>query len=107
MISFARCSDGKRMLSPKLCARPAPRCAAPMIPSPPPVTTMKLCATILWRSEEHTSELQSHSDLVCRLLLEKKKKKRKKPTIYTIKTKEYSNTSSPLRSRCTHKQIDD
>src|SRR5215204_6822670 len=29
------------------------------------------------RSEEHTSELQSHSDLVCRLLLEKKK-----PTSY-------------------------
>src|SRR5437588_1874123 len=29
----------------------------------------------LGRSEEHTSELQSHSDLVCRLLLEKKKKK--------------------------------
>src|SRR5438034_7255012 len=27
------------------------------------------------RSEEHTSELQSHSELVCRLLLEKKKKK--------------------------------
>src|SRR5260221_5607022 len=26
------------------------------------------------RSEEHTSELQSHSDLVCRLLLDKKKK---------------------------------
>ena len=31
-----------------------------------------------WRQiEEHTSELQSHSDLVCRLLLEKKKKKKK------------------------------
>src|SRR6266540_6973748 len=30
------------------------------------------------RSEEHTSELQSHHDLVCRLLLEKKKKKKKK-----------------------------
>src|SRR5436190_9985795 len=28
------------------------------------------------RSEEHTSELQSHSDLVCRLLLEKKKKRK-------------------------------
>src|SRR2546421_7130082 len=28
------------------------------------------------RSEEHTSELQSRSDLVCRLLLEKKKKKK-------------------------------
>src|SRR5437667_6794294 len=33
------------------------------------------------RSEEHTSELQSHHDLVCRLLLEKKKdKKNKKDT---------------------------
>src|SRR5436190_5211246 len=29
------------------------------------------------RSEEHTSELQSHSDLVCRLLLEKKKNNRR------------------------------
>src|SRR5260221_5222960 len=29
------------------------------------------------RSEEHTSELQSHSDLVCRLLLEKKKDQRR------------------------------
>src|SRR5260221_5997793 len=29
-------------------------------------------ANIIERSEEHTSELQSHSDLVCRLLLEKK-----------------------------------
>src|SRR2546430_10806213 len=28
----------------------------------------------LWRSEEHTSELQSQSNLVCRLLLEKKKR---------------------------------
>src|SRR5438034_6331701 len=35
----------------------------------------------LKRSEEHTSELQSHSDLVCRLLLEKKKKKEKKTKI--------------------------
>src|SRR2546421_3784808 len=30
------------------------------------------------RSEEHTSELQSRSDLVCRLLLEKKKKQKKR-----------------------------
>src|SRR5438034_4517937 len=38
------------------------------------------------RSEEHTSELQSHSDLVCRLLLEKKKKikHRKERTIIII-----------------------
>src|SRR5206468_10452863 len=33
------------------------------------------------RSEEHTSELQSRSDLVCRLLLEKKKKKTSKKLI--------------------------
>src|SRR2546430_5265395 len=32
------------------------------------------------RSEEHTSELQSQSNLVCRLLLEKKKKKTKRKT---------------------------
>src|SRR5438034_8610697 len=40
----------------------------------------------LARSEEHTSELQSHSDLVCRLLLEKKKKKKKKNYINITKT---------------------
>src|SRR3712207_7318845 len=38
-----------------------------------------------WRSEEHTSELQSRQYLVCRLLLEKKKKKYKyKSLIYRI-----------------------
>src|SRR2546430_12349529 len=35
------------------------------------------------RSEEHTSELQSQSNLVCRLLLEKKKKTKHKQTIST------------------------
>src|SRR5438874_9484430 len=41
------------------------------------------------RSEEHTSELQSRRDLVCRLLLEKKKKKYKEQLIlnHNIKTK--------------------
>src|SRR5438270_7247053 len=40
------------------------------------------------RSEEHTSELQSQSNLVCRLLLEKKKKKKnKKKTKKQRKTK--------------------
>src|SRR5215218_3855876 len=42
------------------------------------------------RSEEHTSELQSHSDLVCRLLLEKKKKKIK-PTSTSKKKKKTKN----------------
>src|SRR2546430_7285441 len=32
------------------------------------------CFNVVGRSEEHTSELQSQSNLVCRLLLEKKKK---------------------------------
>src|SRR5438874_6962863 len=40
---------------------------------------------IVERSEEHTSELQSRRDLVCRLLLEKKKKKQK--TISSSKNK--------------------
>src|SRR4051812_49637272 len=37
-----------------------------------------LTAHVGQRSEEHTSELQSHVNLVCRLLLEKKKKKKRK-----------------------------
>src|SRR5260370_23620371 len=41
--------------------------AAPPLPSP------LARAARTWRSEEHTSELQSHLNLVCRLLLEKKK----------------------------------
>src|SRR5436190_15460277 len=36
--------------------------------------TVTGCTFSTNRSEEHTSELQSHSDLVCRLLLEKKKR---------------------------------
>src|SRR5437667_6584974 len=38
------------------------------------LTVANRCAWDLRRSEEHTSELQSHHDLVCRLLLEKKNK---------------------------------
>src|SRR5438105_11803287 len=43
---------------------------------PTETTIWSTCAE-LGRSEEHTSELQSRVDLVCRLLLEKKKKKNK------------------------------
>src|SRR5690349_23097329 len=42
------------------------------------------------RSEEHTSELQSRRDLVCRLLLEKKKKKQKKFRNNTITRHTYN-----------------
>src|SRR5580698_5826600 len=41
----------------------------------------------MMRSEEHTSELQSHVNLVCRLLLEKKKKKQKDTAIKNKKLK--------------------
>src|SRR2546422_7082227 len=52
---------------------PAASCRRPMPPRsrPPPRPRDG------WRSEEHTSELQSRLHLVCRLLLEKKKKKKK------------------------------
>src|SRR5690349_22838625 len=46
-------------------------------------TTIQMALNARRRSEEHTSELQSRRDLVCRLLLEKKKKKKKiKNNIY-------------------------
>src|SRR5437588_7560681 len=51
------------------------------------------------RSEEHTSELQSHSDLVCRLLLEKKKKKH---NLRHTREKNKQNTSQ--RTKREHKQ---
>src|SRR5437588_5404660 len=46
----------------------------------------------LRRSEEHTSELQSHSDLVCRLLLEKKKNTQNAKLKKTSVTEESSHT---------------
>src|SRR5450631_4919623 len=57
------------------------------------ISTCRPCRGLNWRgafwrgsrSEEHTSELQSHVNLVCRLLLEKKKKK--KSSIYFCKKK--------------------
>src|SRR5438034_4280103 len=55
-----------------------------------------------WRSEEHTSELQSHSDLVCRLLLEKKKKKNKKKINRSNKRNTDSKTISMAQSDEAH-----
>src|SRR5438034_4980533 len=46
-------------------------------PATPTSATAGWVAMTTSRSEEHTSELQSHSDLVCRLLLEKKKNTKK------------------------------
>src|ERR1022692_4989523 len=51
-----------------------------------------------WRSEEHTSELQSPCNLVCRLLLEKKKKKthRHKSTISARRRLSCAARSTPV-----------
>src|SRR2546427_5129041 len=48
------------------------------------ITVDRNTDTVRLRSEEHTSELQSQSNLVCRLLLEKKKKK----TTYKLRFKQ-------------------
>src|SRR5690606_39279310 len=50
------------------------------------------------RSEEHTSELQSRENLVCRLLLEKKKNKKKKDNNHTEDKKQRNATQTPERS---------
>src|SRR2546421_7551169 len=58
-----------------------------------------------FRSEEHTSELQSRSDLVCRLLLEKKNKKTKHNQETTnhqyISTNGHAHAHSEVNSACT------
>src|SRR2546430_3391553 len=51
-------------------------------PDTPPARECFSVVTVPSRSEEHTSELQSQSNLVCRLLLEKKKKNRKRSTVF-------------------------
>src|SRR5262252_10271912 len=57
-----------------------------------------LCRAGRSRSEEHTSELQSHSDLVCRLLLEKKKKKQKIEPKKTKKKKKEQEKHQKLKT---------
>src|SRR2546430_11734839 len=55
------------------------------------------------RSEEHTSELQSQSNLVCRLLLEKKKKKITTNTTLEQQDKRRSRlTTTPSQQPCTY-----
>src|ERR1022692_4300855 len=57
-----------------------------------------MAASGAWaRSEEHTSELQSPCNLVCRLLLEKKKKKQTRSTETKLTTRHRNNKSEPPR----------
>src|SRR5256885_4558743 len=75
----APCSPAAKAWPSRACRVPCPRCCAWTSKSsarsstrPAPVPESCACAPP-WRSEEHTSELQSPCNLVCRLLLEKKK----------------------------------
>src|SRR5260370_5507979 len=62
--------DGRQRTAPQWCPRASPAFATTMSPD-----GARFAADHPDRSEEHTSELQSHLNLVCRLLLEKKKNK--------------------------------
>src|SRR5688572_32066286 len=55
----------------------------------------KAALSVAYRSEEHTSELQSQSNLVCRLLLEKKKK----PEYHCVAPKIITLTTGTTRYR--------
>src|SRR5438132_6701834 len=69
----ARRSASRRGDCPPVCRKRRPSCLRQRHQPVPESAAGRSDRT---RSEEHTSELQSHSDLVCRLLLEKKKKKK-------------------------------
>src|SRR5205085_10745305 len=77
-ISESRSSTRTRTPAPsRKCSTRSTTCSNSARTSTRPTTTRRPRSTALPRSEEHTSELQSQSNLVCRLLLEKKKKKHK------------------------------
>src|SRR6266511_5474308 len=71
MSGFAARSCSAIRTPPRLASADEPRIASVVMPAAP--APRRLAGS---RSEEHTSELQSRENLVCRLLLEKKKKKR-------------------------------
>src|SRR2546430_10869997 len=78
-LDATTCPQGERRNRGEVCGY---RTAAQVRRQPPPERAAELpndedphveMSVARWRSEEHTSELQSQSNLVCRLLLEKKK----------------------------------
>src|SRR5947207_7305310 len=72
--------------------RRSDRMRAALVRIRPSASSPLPCRTpVFSRSEEHTSELQSHSDLVCRLLLEKKKKKKKRVNNHTKNRYHYNS----------------
>src|SRR5579864_8899654 len=63
--------------------------------SPGPLFLLQERLQVRPRSEEHTSELQSHVNLVCRLLLEKKKKNATDQRLQELQTQVAEKTSQP------------
>src|SRR2546430_5691295 len=71
------------------CGKTIPtQCCLSCLPITPSATLLPFVRRCSPRSEEHTSELQSQSNLVCRLLLEKKSqaRRRKQPIRRTLRT---------------------
>src|SRR2546430_9518090 len=64
------------------------------------MTTPTRLAYDAWRSEEHTSELQSQSNLVCRLLLEKKKKRHANPARHRPRRQDEARTENVAPQAC-------
>src|SRR5437868_11680819 len=81
-------------------------CSAPCPEGTMTKKSLRACSAITAqctaRSEEHTSELQSRFDLVCRLLLEKKKKKKKQHTPSSTTHTHPTQLATHLKSRDTH-----
>src|SRR5688572_31751760 len=78
--------------------RSSPACGGSTSPTPGSARPARPPSPAPPRSEEHTSELQSQSNLVCRLLLEKKKKKNTKtlqPTHTTLNTTDTRRPTIP------------
>src|SRR5260221_3525908 len=89
--------------SPEIGVTPKP--SSDTRPAKKPLSHTRCSGANAKRSEEHTSELQSHSDLVCRLLLEKKKNYRSRSLCRATQTSSPLTTSQCQRSeRLLHMQ---
>src|SRR2546427_6246232 len=80
-----RSIGGRHRSNMELVAQGGANIVSPIFAGMPPKIGDTMLATPWARSEEHTSELQSQSNLVCRLLLEKKKKKKTKTIFASTK----------------------
>src|SRR2546422_6291420 len=81
------------------------RSRSPIVASTHPQRSPCFIKPAAWRSEEHTSELQSRLHLVCRLLLEKKKKRRNHNHILLKTLPLESSDTAVTRSCASHPHV--